>query len=105
MVSRYADHLPLYWQSEIYQRVGVDMERSTLAGWVGGTARMLEPLVDVLKRYVFESEKLHGDNIPVPVLAPVNVPSPSRALASTMTPIYNRGTTSIRHCRPIGGVH
>ena len=70
LVSKYADHLPFYRQSEIYRRVGVDLERSTLAGWVGGTARTLEPLVDALRRYVLDAGKLHGDDIPVPVLAP-----------------------------------
>ena len=72
MVSKYADHLPLYRQSEIYERVGVDLERSTLAGWVGGTTRTLMPLVDALRQYVVDAEKLHGDDTPVPVLAPGN---------------------------------
>ena len=72
IVSKYADHLPLYRQSEIYERVGVELERSTLAGWVGGTSRTLEPLVEALKRYVTDADKLHGDDIPVPVLAPGN---------------------------------
>ena len=72
MVSKYADHLPLYRQSEIYARVGVELERATLAGWVGGTARTLEPLVDALKHYVLDADKLHGEDIPVPVLAPGN---------------------------------
>jgi len=72
VVSKYADHLPLYRQSEIYHRVGVDLERSTLAGWVGGTTRTLEPLVDALKRYVLDTNKIHGDDTPVPVLAPGN---------------------------------
>jgi transposase len=35
LVSKYADHLPLYRQSGIYAREGVDLERSTLADWVG----------------------------------------------------------------------
>src|SRR4029078_2428029 len=47
-------------------------ERSTLAGWVGGASRTLEPLVDAIRRYVLEAEKLHGDDVPVPVLAPGN---------------------------------
>jgi len=72
IVGKYADHLPLYRQSEIYARSGVDVERSTLAGWVGGVTRTLEPLVDALKSYVLEADKLHGDDIPVPVLAPGN---------------------------------
>ena len=70
LVAKYSDHLPLYRQSEIYAREGVELERSTLAGWVGGTARTLEPLVDRLKAYVLSADKLHGDDIPVPVLAP-----------------------------------
>ena len=69
LVSKYSDHLPLYRQSEIYEREGIDLDRSTLAGWVGGASTLLEPLVDVLRRYV-GSRKLHGDDVPIPVLAP-----------------------------------
>lgn len=72
LVSKYADHLPLYRQSEIYERVGIELERSTLAGWVGGASRTLQPLVDALKSYVLSAEKLHGDDVPVPVLEPGN---------------------------------
>jgi hypothetical protein len=70
LVSKYADHLPLYRQSDIYDREGVDLPRSTLANWVGGAARTLEPLVELLRRYVLQATKLHGDDIPVPVLSP-----------------------------------
>jgi transposase len=72
LVAKYADHLPLYRQSEIYEREGVELDRSTLADWVGGASRTLEPLVDALRRYVIDATKLHGDDIPVPVLAPGN---------------------------------
>jgi len=70
LVSKYADHLPLYRQAEMYAREGVDLERSTLADWVGGSAHLLEPLVEALRRYVFDCGKLHADDTPVPVLAP-----------------------------------
>jgi len=70
LVSKYADHLPLYRQSEIYARQGVELERSTLADWVGGCSRLLEPLVEALRRYVMAAGKLHADDTPVPVLAP-----------------------------------
>jgi transposase len=43
LVSKYADHLPLYRQSEIYAREGLDLDRSTLAGWVGATSELLAP--------------------------------------------------------------
>src|SRR5215471_8159828 len=72
LVSKYADHLPLYRQAEIYQREGVELDRSTLADWVGGVSRLLQPLVHALKQYVLSTEKLHGDDVPVPVLAPGN---------------------------------
>jgi transposase len=72
LVAKYADHLPLYRQAEIYQREGVELDRSTLADWVGGVSRTLGPLVEAVKNYVLSSEKLHGDDVPVPVLAPGN---------------------------------
>src|SRR5579863_6526033 len=72
LVAKYSDHLPLYRQSEIYQREGIELDRSTLADWVGGASRTLQPLVDALRKYVLSSEKLHGDDVPVPVLEPGN---------------------------------
>lgn len=72
LVSKYADHLPLYRQSEIYEREGIELDRSTLADWVGGASRTLAPLVEAVRRYVLEARKLHGDDTPVPVLAPGN---------------------------------
>lgn len=72
LVSKYCDHLPLYRQSGIYGREGIDLDRSTLADWVGGASRTLQPLVEALQRYVTATVKLHGDDTPVPVLAPGN---------------------------------
>jgi transposase len=70
LVSKYCDHLPLYRQSEMYARQDVELERSTLADWVGSTSRLLQPLVEALRRYVTAADKLHADDTPVPVLAP-----------------------------------
>jgi len=72
LVSKYADHMPLYRQSEIYAREGVDLDRSTLAGWVGATSELLAPLVDAVREHVMSATKLHADDTPVPVLAPGN---------------------------------
>jgi transposase len=72
LVSKYCDHLPLYRQAEIYARQGVELERATLADWVGGASEMLQPLVEALRRQVMSAEKLHADDTPVPVLAPGN---------------------------------
>ena len=70
LVSKYADHLPLYRQSQIYARGGLDLDRSTLADWVGGAHALLEPLVDALGRHVVSGTHLHADDTPYPVLAP-----------------------------------
>ena len=70
LVSKYADHLPLYRQSVIYARDGVELERSTLADWVGRSVALLDPLIEALRKHVLASDVLHGDDTPVPVLAP-----------------------------------
>jgi transposase len=64
LVSKYADHVPLYRQSEIYAREGVDLDRSTLAGWVGASSALLAPLVEAVRRHVFSAAKLHADDAP-----------------------------------------
>jgi transposase len=91
LVSKFSDHLPLYRQSEIYAREGVELDRSTLADWVGASARLLEPLGEVLRRHVMSAEKLHADDTPVPVLAP--------GLGKTKT---GRLWTYVRDDRPAG---
>lgn len=70
LTAKYCDHLPLYRQSAIYAREGVELDRSTLADWVGRSTALLRPLVDALKRYVLSAQKIHADDTPVPVLAP-----------------------------------
>lgn len=70
LVSKYCDHLPLYRQSGIYARDGVELDRATLADWVGKMAALLEPLVGAVERHVLAADKLHADDTPVPVLAP-----------------------------------
>jgi transposase len=69
-VSKYIDHLPFYRQSEIYARQGIDLDRSTMAGWAGPIADLVEPLVDAVGRYVTAAGKIHGDDTSVPVLDP-----------------------------------
>ena len=92
LVSKYADHLPLYRQAGIYARQGIELERSTLADWVGAAARLLEPLVRALRDHVLAAEKLHADDTPVPVL------QPGRGTTKT-----GRLWTYVRDDRPAGG--
>src|SRR5208282_133285 len=68
--SKYCDHLPLHRQSQIYAREGIDLDRSTLADWVGAASNLLDPLVSAIGRYVLQGAKLHADETPVPVLCP-----------------------------------
>src|SRR5712692_6911408 len=60
----------LYRQAEIFAREDVNLETSTLSGWVGATAAALQPLIDALAAEVMASDALHVDDTPVPVLAP-----------------------------------
>lgn len=69
-VSKYLDHLPLYRQSEIYARQGVDLDRSTLADWIGCISRLVSPLAELVGRYVTAAAKVHADDTTVPVLDP-----------------------------------
>ena len=70
LVSKYCDHLPLYRQSQIFARQGVELDRSTLANWVGGACWWLEPLQARLAEQVFASQTLFADDTPIPVLDP-----------------------------------
>jgi transposase len=72
LVAKFADHLPLYRQSVIYAREGVDLDRALLASWVGAASALLRPLVKSIHQHVMAATKLHADETPVPVLAPGN---------------------------------
>ena len=70
LVAKYADHLPLYRQQQIYARAGVDLPRSTLADWVGRCGVELTPLVERLREVLKQHSVLHADETPVAMLAP-----------------------------------
>ena len=72
LTSKYAEHTPLYRQSEIYGRQGVELSRSLLSGWVDACCRLLSPLEEALHGYVMTDGKLHADDTPVQVLMPGN---------------------------------
>ena len=70
LVSKYADHLPLYRQAQIYARQGIELDRSTLADWVGHAAWHLCPLHERLLVKLRQRQKLFADETTVPVLDP-----------------------------------
>ena len=70
LVAKYADHLPLYRQENIFARAGVPIARSTLADWVGRCGVALQPLVDALRVTLTAHPVLHADETPVQMLSP-----------------------------------
>ena len=70
LVAKFADHLPLYRQEQIFERAGHGIPRSTLAEWVGRCGVALQPLVDALHEILLQEAILQGDETPVPMLAP-----------------------------------
>ena len=72
IVGKYANHLPLYRQSQILAREGIDIDRSTLAGWVGRSAHLLVRLSDKIRDHVMASPALFADDTTIKLLAPGN---------------------------------
>jgi transposase len=70
LVSKYADHCPLYRQAQIYARQGIELDRSTLADWVGRAAALLAPVQARLFEILKSSPKLFADETRAPVLDP-----------------------------------
>ena len=70
LIAKYDDHLPLYRQSEIYARAGMELDRSTLAEWVGKMGFLLIPLAEAIGKHARAGATIHADDTPVPVLDP-----------------------------------
>jgi transposase len=68
VVSKYADHLPLYRLEDVFARSGVELSRSTLCRWALQAAAILEPVYQAMVERVRSSESIHTDDTPVPVL-------------------------------------
>jgi transposase len=70
LVAKYSEHLPLYRQAQVFARHGIDLDRSTLANWVGRACWWLQPLAELLLGTILSSPKIFADDTPVPVLDP-----------------------------------
>jgi transposase len=92
LVSKYCDHLPLYRQSEIYAREGLDLPRGLLAGWIGKSAALVEPMAAFIGRHALSGARVHADDTPMPML------SPGRGRTQTA-----RIWAYLRDDRPFGG--
>ena len=92
LVSKYCDHLPLYRQTEIYARDGLDLPRGLLAGWVGRSAELARPVAEFIGRHALAGARVHADDTPMPMLSP--------GRGSTQTA---RFWAYLRDDRPFGG--
>jgi transposase len=68
LVSKFDDHLPLYRQHEIFERMGADIPESTLVGWCGRSMKTLSPLIERIEADIMGSDLLHADDTPIRVL-------------------------------------
>lgn len=68
--GKFCYHQPLYRQSEVYGYAGVSIDRSTLTQWMGAASRLVSPLVQAIRRYIWSAQHLHADDTPLPVLDP-----------------------------------
>ncbi|WP_414714437.1 IS66 family transposase, partial [Sphingobium sp.] len=70
VVSKFDHHLPLYRQAEIMAAQGIEIDRSTLAGWVGQASVLLDPIISRIREVGLTAAKIHTDDTPVPMLDP-----------------------------------
>jgi transposase len=69
-ISKYCDGAPLYRQSAMLARLGIEVSRAAMAEWMGGVAWWAKPIYDLIKLEVMRAPVLHTDDTPVKVLAP-----------------------------------
>jgi transposase len=70
LIQKYCNHLPFYCQSEMFTRERINISRSKISSWTGQSAKLLELLVDEIKKYILSSTHIHTDDTPIKVLAP-----------------------------------
>lgn len=87
IICKYEDHLPLYRQEKILERIGIDLARSTLCFWVLSCAELMSPLVHLLKEIIQAGSYTQADETPVQVL---NEPKKSNTSKSYMW-VYRGG--------------
>ncbi len=79
IVSKYADALPLYRQTTIFERLGINLDRTTLANWMMACGELVQPLINLLAERQRASPVLHMDETTVQVLAEPDRPATSKS--------------------------
>lgn len=67
-VQKYADALPLYRQTDSFKRIGIELDRTTLANWIVGVGNLVQPLINLIHERMLEQNVLHADETRVQVL-------------------------------------
>lgn len=70
LIQKYDDHLPLYRQSEMLERSGIEISRSTMTGWVAYGYNLISTIAEEIKKYIFTCSEIHGDDTPIKTLMP-----------------------------------
>ena len=68
IINKYQDHLPLYRQEKIWHRMGVEMGRNTICGWIMAAAEACMPMRGVLMNTIRASGYVQADETPVQVM-------------------------------------
>lgn len=77
--SKYLDALPLYRQERIFQRMGADIPRATLAQWMIKCGQLIEPLINLLREQLLAGDIIHCDETTVQVLGEVGRAAESKS--------------------------
>ena len=78
-VNKYCDHLPLYRQSEIFKRLGIQMDRGNMASWVIKSGELIQPLINLIHESILEQPVIHMDETPLQVLNEPNKTAQSKS--------------------------
>ena len=70
LIQKYDDHIPLYRQSEILERAGIEISGSTMTGWVAYGYSLISTIAEEIKKYIFTCSEIHGDDTPIKTLMP-----------------------------------
>lgn len=71
IIAKYCDHIPLYRQEAIWKRLGIDMPRSSLCGWLMKVAQLCEPLIKLMQKQIIDYDYIQADETSVQVLEEV----------------------------------
>jgi len=100
LISKFADHLPLYRQAQIFSRQGIVLDRSTLGDWIGRACWWLCPGYDRVVSHIMAAEKIFADDTGLPVLDPGRV-GPRPVGSGAMRSMTGHGVAAHRRRAPM----